>query len=162
MTQTDGALTLNDLGIGGGHAIWAFRAAAMNHADCPTLIHGFENIMSAYGRPAVRAIASLTRALGHDGRRKLGIACPGCGYVTADELSVVALLSAAQREDDDLADAHLAWLMGGYGEDDAKRAALQVGALFKAAHVAITPPPIEISAPKRPLPASSFHSAGYA
>ncbi|MEM9169766.1 MAG: hypothetical protein AAGC56_08935 [Pseudomonadota bacterium] len=155
-------LTLNEIGIGAGHAVWGFRASVVSRTDCPTLIKGFENILFAYGRPAIHALAMMAQTLGSQGRRKLGVACPGCGYVTADELSIVALLAALQRDDDALANAHLSWLMGGRGEAEAKTAASRIAALFAAGSIAIDAPPIEISTPTKPLPEWTLHSAGHA
>lgn len=155
-------IKLHEIGLGAGHVVWGFRAAAISHADCLTLIKGFENILSAYGRPALNAITVLAHVLGRMGARKLAIACPGCAFVTADELSLVALLSALQSEDDDLADAHLAWLMIGRGEEDARDAARRVAAIFWAGRVTIDPPPVEISTPTRYSSAPTLHAAGHA
>lgn len=154
--------TLHDIGIGAGHAIWGFRAAVMNRSDCPTLLKGFENILHTKGRSAIQSLAALARILGVEGRRKLGVACPGCGYVTADELSIVAVLSAMQRQNGPLADAHIAWLMCGRGEAQAKSAADRVALLFEAGNLMIDPPPVEISPPKKPLEDISLHSVGHA
>ncbi|MEM6538301.1 MAG: hypothetical protein AAF668_11295 [Pseudomonadota bacterium] len=162
MAHLVGGLTLKEIGLGAGHAVWGFRAAVISHLDCPTLINGFENILSDYGRPAIDSLSVLAHALGNFGSRKLGVACPGCGVVTADELSIVALLSAAQREDDFLADAHLAWLMGGRSQDHAKDAAFRVGAIFQAGQVEIEAPPIEISTPTRAYTGLTLHTAGHA
>ncbi|MEM1192142.1 MAG: hypothetical protein AAGH42_01970 [Pseudomonadota bacterium] len=162
ITRPNDLTTLLDLGLGGGHAVWGFRAAIVNHTDCATLIHGFENIMSAYGRPALHSLSLLAQVLGAKGNRQLSLACPGCGVVTADEMSIVAVLAAEQVGDDAESDAYLAWLMAGRGEREAKEAAHRVASIFSAAHVPIDTPPIEITMPTKHLSNISFHAVGNA
>jgi hypothetical protein len=91
----------------------------------------------------------LVREIGTAGARRVSVACPGCCRMTADELSVLALLSAAQARDHALADAHVTWLLAGRHSLTARSAALAVGGLFKAAGLIIEGPPVELSAASR-------------
>ncbi|MEL6277267.1 MAG: hypothetical protein AAFY22_06785 [Pseudomonadota bacterium] len=160
--MADSKTMISDLGIGTGYALWGFRASAARHANCPTLIRGFDQALSRYGRLALMELEAFARILGSKGRRRLSIGCPGCASVTADELSIAALLSAAQIRNEDLADAHAAWLMAGCGEQEAKEAAHRVGWLFCAGCLEIKAPPIEISERAERMQSLSLHQPGHA
>ena len=54
----------------------------------------------------------LARIIGHEGRRKVRLAMPGCIHLTHDEASLLSALAAAQVYDRALRDAHLSWLLG--------------------------------------------------
>lgn len=151
-----------DLGPGAGYALWGFRAAAIGHAPCSVLVRGYEEVFGNYGRPALSGLHLLARTLGSQGGRRITLAWPGCCRTTADELSVVALLSAAQVEDDALCSAHLSWLMCGRNEEEAKTAAVSVGTIFASAGMTIEKPKLEISGPRADKPFTSFHSPGLA
>jgi hypothetical protein len=152
---------LQELGPGAAYALWGFRAAAIQHTNCPALIGIFESAFGEFGRPALGSLNWLARELGAGGGRKIKIACPQCNYATADELSLVALLAAAQSGDNDLCSAHLFWLMCGKGEDGALNAALGVCAVFSAVGLAIIAPQIELARTSR-RPLNVFHNEGHA
>lgn len=101
---------LPDLGTGSGIAIWGFRACAMGGAGCCTIVRGFENAFAGDGAPVLGSMLALARFIGHDGRRKVSLAMPGCARITRDELSLLAAFGAAQMQDEALRDAHLTWL----------------------------------------------------
>lgn len=101
---------LPELGLGAGIAIWGFRACAMGGAGCCTIIRGFERAFGADGAPLLGEMLALARFIGHDGRRKVSLAMPGCARITRDELSLLTVFSAAQMQDEALRDAHLTWL----------------------------------------------------
>ncbi|MEM8988644.1 MAG: hypothetical protein AAGC95_18195 [Pseudomonadota bacterium] len=156
------SITLPDLGLGAGYALWGFRAAAIGDVERPVLQNGFEAAFGDYGLSALGGLHSLARELGVSGGRQIKIACPGCAYATADELSIVMLLSAAQEEDEALCVSHLYWLMCGRGEEAAHAAALGVATVFKAAGVTIRRPQIEVRAASGNKTFMSFHPAGRA
>lgn len=104
---------LPDLGAGSGVAIWGFRACALGHARCCTLVRGFEHFFGACeGGPMLSHMLGLARIIGNEGRRKVRLAMPGCVHLTHDEASLLSALSAAQVYDLALRDAHLSWLLG--------------------------------------------------
>lgn len=156
------AITIPDLGPGAGYALWGFRAAATGHVSCPALVNGYEDAFGDFGRPALGALRMLAREIGSAGGRRVTIAAPGCCCVTADELSIVALLSAAQAKDTALCDAHLSWLMCGRGERGARAAAMSLGGIFASAGMTIERPEIELKGPAAVKPFRSFHAAGHA
>ena len=101
---------LPELGRGSGLAIWGFRACAMSGAGCCTIVRGFQHAFGKDGAPLLGQMLALARCIGHDGRRKVSLAMPGCARVTRDELSLLTVFSACQMQDDALRDAHLTWL----------------------------------------------------
>ncbi len=54
----------------------------------------------------------MARFIGHEGRRKVSLAVPGCIRLTRDEVSLLTAFSASQMQDNALRDAHLSWLTG--------------------------------------------------
>jgi hypothetical protein len=158
-------VTIPSLGAGGAYALWGFRASAVGHGCCSVLIRGFRDVFGDNGTPALGALRFLARTMGAEGGRRICLAEPGCCGVTCDELSIVALLAAAQGDDACRRDAHLRWLMGGRGEDMGRAAANAVASAFREAGVLIEPPPVEIESPKAngAFPAfRTFHETGHA
>ena len=105
-------MALSELGAGTRMATWGFRACAIGHSECCALIRGFENALAEDGSPVLGSILSIARFIGHQGRRKVSLAVPGCIRLTRDEVSLLTAFSAAQMKDEALRDAHLSWLTG--------------------------------------------------
>lgn len=103
---------LPDLGLGTGIAIWGFRACASGHSQCPPITKGFERVFGKRGPEALADVLQLARIFGFEGRRRIAIAEPGCGRMTADEVSMAAMLAAAQRGAGEERDNHATWLLG--------------------------------------------------
>ncbi|WP_084395580.1 hypothetical protein [Henriciella aquimarina] len=102
---------LPELGRGAGLAIWGFRACAIGGAGCCTIVRGFERAFGdETGPPLLGNLLALARFIGHDGRRKVSLAVPGCVRITRDELSLLTVFAASQMQDEALRDAHLTWL----------------------------------------------------
>lgn len=102
---------LPELGMGAGTAIWGFRACALGHAKCCCLVRGFEQLFGPDdGGPMLGDMLKLARNLGHEGRRKIKLAMPGCAKVSHDETSLLQAFEASQACDVALRDAHLSWL----------------------------------------------------
>ncbi len=159
-------ITIPSLGDGGGYAVWGFRAAALGQGRCDVVVRGFKTAFGDYGTPALGGLRFLARALGSEGARRICLAAPGCCGVTCDELSIVAMLAAAQDDDAARRDAHLRWLMGGRGEEMGRAAANTVAHSFKAGGFTIEAPPVVLesaAAPKKPFEVvRAYHQAGHA
>lgn len=138
------SLTIPDLGPGAGFALWAFRAAAIGHIGCCALRRGYDEAFGPEAERALAAIDRLARAIGNEGGRVITLSHPGCGRVTADELSLTAALAAAQAGDIDKRNAHLNWLMCARTEKEARLIADEIGALFMTAGLSISAPPVEL------------------
>lgn len=137
-------MRISQLGCGAGYALWGFRAAAVGHVDCPALASGYDNVFGAQGAAARGAVLVFARIIGSAGNRRISLGAPGCCGVTSDELSVVAVLAAAQEEDADRRDAHLLWLLARRDRKAAGAAADAAAARFAAAGLTIKSPPIEL------------------
>jgi hypothetical protein len=118
-------------------------------ADQSAVVAAFDARLGFPGRAALGAMHMLVREIGTAGARRVSVACPGCCRMTADELSFLALLSAAQLRDHALADAHVTWLLAGRHSETARSAALAIGGMFKAAGLIIEGPPVELIATPR-------------
>ena len=156
------SMTIADLGPGAGYALWAFRAAAVGRIGCCALVSGFDEAFGPIGEEARDAIAQFAHILGNEGGRMIRLSQPGCARVTADELSLVAALAAAQGAEKDRRDAHLAWLTCGRGEIAARTAAERVAAVFAAARMPIMAPAVDISPPHGRRPLTVHRMAGSA
>ena len=156
------ASRISELGLGAGYALWGFRAAAIEHTDCPTLRNGFHEVFRHDSAHAVARLRTLADTLGKLGGRRINIAYPCCETITADEMSIIALLSVAQERDDMQCSFYISWLMCGTNEDKALNAALNVGAVFRAVGLQIEKPAIEITAPAFTGPVRSYHAMGQA
>lgn len=154
-------LTVHQLGAGAALALDAFRIMAAG-GDPGAVVTAFDRQFGLAGRAALGALQLLVREIGSAGARRVSIACPGCCRMTSDELSVLAMLSAAQRGDHQRLAAHLAWLLAGPDSDTARVSALAVGGLFKGAGLAIEGPPVEVSSPARPAAFPVMRAAGNA
>lgn len=141
-------ISLASLGYGAGMALWSFRACARGQAGCCIVVDSYRRIFDADGPGALGAVLDLARALGRDGRRTIGVAMPGCAGVTADELSLIAALAAAQARDEERRDAHLAWLFGCAPQVHAVVASDRVGYFYATRGLTIGAPQVEAS-PRR-------------
>ncbi len=147
--------SLSQLGCGAGYALWGFRAAAIGHLDCGALARGYDAVFGAHGAQARCAVLVFARLIGSAGRRRICLGAPGCCGVTCDELSIVAVLAAAQAGDIGRRDAHLLWLLARRDGDAAGEAASSLARRFSAIGLEIKPPPVELydAASARPLEA---------
>jgi hypothetical protein len=143
---------ITDLGFGGGFALWGFRAIASGQSNCRCLSVGFNRAFSmdinepqsqhggTSGRLAMNALKSFAFQIGNRGKRKIILSEPGAMGVTADEITIVASLSAAQAGKDDLCFAHLTWLLAGVDTQYAQHAAETYGLICSRAGVEIDAP----------------------
>jgi len=138
---------ITDLGFGSGFALWGFRAIAMGKGNCRCLSAGFNRAFSidnesaksqhggSQGKLAINALKSFSYQLGNLTKRKIKLSPPGTLRVTADEISIIASLSAAQSENEKLCDAHLMWLRGGAETKYARHAAMTYGVICSNAGI---------------------------
>ncbi|MEL7491682.1 MAG: hypothetical protein AAGJ73_13265 [Pseudomonadota bacterium] len=157
-----GGVTLPGLGTGAGFALWTFRAMASGCNGCNVLRRGFDRAFGEGGPRAFDEMRQFTRLLGNAGTRRILLAGSGCCRVTADELSMVAVLAAAQDHDYDRCKAHLCWLMGGREDSAAITAASRVASVFQVAGLQIIAPSIELSMETKPLRGTVLSEVGHA
>ena len=146
------SFSISQLGCGAGYALWGFRAAAIGHLDCCALTRGYDGAFGAESASTRGAVLVFARIIGSVGRRRIMLGAPGCGGVTCDELSIIAVLAAAQARQPERRDAHLLWLLARRGCETASAAADAVALRFTSAGLAIKAPPIELHDPKKAKP----------
>lgn len=112
----------DELTIGAGFGVFALRAAARDMGACWTVQECFDRALDADASAALDAIGQFARTLGQAGRRRVVLAMPGCVRVTADELSFLAALQAAQNQHPNVAEAYLCWLFAGRPTPAARQA----------------------------------------
>ncbi len=102
------------LGMAAGLSVLGLRACgpAGAHRPCAAAVRAYALALGSDGAAALSCFIHLVRSLAHRGRRAIRLAIPGADGVTADELSALAALNAAQTGDAAAAD-HLVWLFGG-------------------------------------------------
>ena len=135
------SFTLREFGEGSRLALDAFRMMAAG-GDHSAIVEAFDARLGVLGRGALGALHILVREISAVGRRRVAVACPGCNCMTADELSVLALMSAAQRRDHPMVERHLVWILAGRDSESARSAATAIGGIFSGAGLTITGPPV--------------------
>jgi hypothetical protein len=118
------------LGAGAGYAIFGWRACARGAGDCCAVRRTFANAFGADGYAARHCINGFANMLGRAGRRSITLAMPGTARVTADELSFVATLAAAQSGQNEKLEAHLTWLFAGSYPAEAGEAVTHAASIF--------------------------------
>lgn len=141
--------SITDLGFGGGFALWRFRAIASSKMTCRHFTAGFNRAFSidnddvksqhggTSGRLAMNALKSFSYQLEALGKRKIILSSSGTLNVTADELSIVAALAAAQAGRDDVCHLHLTWFLAHSDTTYAKHAAMTYGIICAKAGINI-------------------------
>jgi hypothetical protein len=138
----------NQLGDGGFLALQAFRCLAAG-CDEEEILGLFDARLGILGRAALGALLMLVREIGRAGGRGVVIGAPGSCRLTADEVSALGLLGAAQSNDQERISAHIAWLFAGRESETARAAARAISCLFKEAGLALEDSLVEVPAPRR-------------
>ncbi len=155
------SIAVHQFGDASALVLAAFRVIAAG-ADYGDLVREFDARFDFAGRAELGALHMLVREIGTFGARRVSIACPGCCRLTGDELSVLALLKAAQARDHALVDAHIAWLLAGRDNQTARAAAMAIGGLFTGAGLIFDAPAVEVSAPRRAPGRAAMRAVGNA
>lgn len=91
--------------------VWAIRTSVACSPQCRTLQREFQTAFGAGNEDGTNAYFALLSCLGK-GTRKVRIGRPGHIDMTADELSLVLMLAAAQAGDSERFMAHARWVLG--------------------------------------------------
>lgn len=105
-------IRLSDLPFSSAFSLWGFRAIATGHVNCPAVINGYHRALGQHAEKSYKALKNFVFSLSRSGRRSIKIAMPGCLGVTADELSILGAIHAAQTQQNSLLRSHLSWLLG--------------------------------------------------
>jgi hypothetical protein len=97
--------------------VWALRAIAVGHGDCPLLARTFDTACGPLGAQALQSYFMLIQYIGGAGRRRLKVHVPGCACVSVDETAIVGVVAAAQASirgvDEELLRMRLGFLVRG-------------------------------------------------
>ncbi|MEM6650214.1 MAG: hypothetical protein AAF603_08190 [Pseudomonadota bacterium] len=104
-------LCLPKLGTGAGILTFGFRACAHGFGEDPRTIESFREALPKDGPEILLHLNSFSKSLSRQGRRRIGVASPACGHITADELSLVAAFARAQEDHGFAQEAHLTWIL---------------------------------------------------
>jgi hypothetical protein len=118
-------------GIGqAGHLlIGALRRIAAGRDECVLLDREFALAFPGDGREVLGTLGVFLRAIALCGRRRLRAGWPGADMLMPDERLVLALIAAAQHDNQPLFDAYLCWLTRAEHRD---AVAITAGALAAA------------------------------
>lgn len=98
MTQgLDDVETVEDLSRPEHLLVWAMRAIALGHEDCPALVRAFRAAGGALGDELLQSYVVFIKYLALASRRRLQVHTPGCLCVGADELRALQVIASAQR-----------------------------------------------------------------
>ncbi len=89
------ASRFRDLARGEQLMLWSLRTIALGHGDCPALQRALEVALGSSAEEAFTGLFVAVRTLGWCARRPLRLHVPGCDRVSEDELSLLAVFSAA-------------------------------------------------------------------
>jgi hypothetical protein len=108
----------------------AFRKIVGGRGYCPAMARSLGRVGRCDGADLVRVISIFLAAIDNGCRRAVTIGAPGDAELTPSEMQLLALIAAAQREDDALMGAHMAFLVEAPHEKPVKVAARLVGGLL--------------------------------
>lgn len=90
--------------------LWTFRAAAAGAGRCLMVRRIFEDACGPVGAETHNALLVFVRELALKGRRQISLCLPGIHQLSRDEQLILAVFAAAQAEDYQRMEAHLAFL----------------------------------------------------
>jgi hypothetical protein len=92
--------------------VWSTRKWLEDGTTSPPIERAFlDAFRVARVEAALAGFEGVVEILATAGRRVLGLRRPHCGRVSADEMSILALIAAVQAGDDDHAEALARWLV---------------------------------------------------
>ena len=93
--QLDDVETVQDLTRPEHLLVWAMRAIALGHEDCPTVVRTFRHACGTHGDETLQTYVIFIRYLALSSRRRLQVHVPGCPCVGTDEAAALAIIAAA-------------------------------------------------------------------
>jgi hypothetical protein len=155
-------LRLPDLGLGAGYAVFALRACAYGAGQCGHVRHTFCGAFGADGEGIRSDFDTFARLLGEAGQRAVTLAPPGTCRITADEISFVAAMAAAQSGEIEKLSAHLTWLFAGPYCFEAEHAVNRAAAGLYVNGVTVDAPVMDAPQTLATMTARPVHYSGYA
>jgi len=128
------------------YLVQAMRAIIVGHGRCPSLTLMLGEIVGGDAVDLARSLAILLGAIDNGCRRPVTIGYRGDISLTLDEIQIVAIIAAAQREDTAELSARLTWLVSPTHQVPVSIAARIIGRLLRKHGIALRatrrePPP---------------------
>jgi hypothetical protein len=120
--------------------VQAFRKIVSGRGYCPSLARTLGQAARCDGANLVRVIAIFLSAVDNGCRRAVTIGANGDPDLTPSEVQLLALIAAAQREDEALMRAHMAFLVEPPHEKPVTVAARLVGGLLLKSELRVPSP----------------------
>src|SRR5262249_30498865 len=118
----------------------AFRKIVSGRGYCPSMARALGRAARCDGADLVKVIAIFLAAIDNGCRRAVTIGANGDPDFTPSEVQLLALIAAAQREDDALMGAHMAFLVEPPHEKPVKVSARLVGGLLLKSELRLSLP----------------------
>ena len=118
----------------------SFRKIVSGRGYCPSMARSIGRVGRCDGADLVRVISIFLAAIDNGCRRAITIGVPGDAELTPSEVQILTLIAAAQREDDALMRAHLAFLVEPPHEKPVKVAARLVGGVLLKSDIRLSLP----------------------
>lgn len=109
--------------------VWVMRTAVACAPECRMIHREFSHAFGPHVDAGAKAFERVLLVLSR-GTRPITLARPGHIYLTHDELSLVALFSAAQAGDEARCLAHARWMMGQTAPESLGAAAAELSGLL--------------------------------
>lgn len=139
-----GNVRLTDLAFASQFSIWGFRAVATGHHRCPIVTEGYRITLFEHSETGYQALQDFVFSLAQTGRRKVKISMSGCLKVTADELSILSAIHAAQTRQQLLLESNIKWLLGGQSTPAVYEAITKFGSALSSAGLHVSMPDIHL------------------
>ena len=131
---------VSDLSDGASLFLMTFRGLAFAGEGCQCLKKVYENQFGEHASTVLRDIQSFIRVVGSSGQRRVRLAQPGCGRITHDEVSLLAIVNAAQDYDHQRLDSYLCWLLKASHTGACVEPATRVANWFSSIGLSVLPP----------------------
>lgn len=131
------------LGNSESFLVHTIRSIVIGHGRCQATLCILHDFVGVAAPDLVRTLAILLGAIDNGCRRPVTIGYRGDSRLTPDEVQIVAIIAAAQRDEGAELAARLNWLVGGPHHKPVAIAARIVGRLLQVNGVALLPPPRE-------------------
>jgi hypothetical protein len=128
---------LRRMGRDESYLVHAIRAIIVGHGRCPSLVLLLGEIVDGDAVDLARSLAILLGAIDNGCRRPVTIGYRGDSALTLDEVQILAIIAAAQREDAAELTARLTWLVTAMHQTPVAIAARIIGRILRRHDIAL-------------------------
>ena len=123
-----------------GHLlVWTWRKLVGGQGECPVLEQEYDRFAGMQADALLAAFATFLMLLGRGSRRVLNVGPAHCTGLSADEERMLRLIASAQRGEEEMASAHLTWLVRRECQDGVMQAVERLAEALREAGVILPP-----------------------